>query len=276
MTMTQETTFYEDSTIASARVVLRLMLIATACLIADAVVGLRGDDVGTDTHAYAGVFLAMRNGFIATRFEPGFVLLTRLCSAAGMSVEAYPGRTVRLLAGGRDAGVPPLFRLSGRHAGLSDVSHRRPDVPVPVADVRQRLDQRRAPGHGFVPCIRSTALVPATPMVAVFPFRGACQQSALFIASLSRLRTRAAAQPAPAADHCRGGVCGVWLGPVDDPRPSPSARALRRGDELQPGRHRPAPACGSTSPCSRCSGISCPMLHHGWSGRLSANTSTRA
>ena len=89
MTMPQETIFYEDSTIASARAVLSLMLIATACLIADVVVGLRGINVGTDTHAYAGVFLAMRDGFIATRFEPGFVLLTRLCSATGMSIEAY-------------------------------------------------------------------------------------------------------------------------------------------------------------------------------------------
>ena len=60
MTMTRETIFYEDSAIAGARVVLSLMLIATACLIADAVVVLRGIDVGTDTHAYAGVFLAMR------------------------------------------------------------------------------------------------------------------------------------------------------------------------------------------------------------------------
>ena len=89
MTMNPETTFYGDSAIANAWAVLSLLLLATACLVADAVVGLRGIDVGTDTHAYAGVFLAMRNRFIATRFEPGFVLLTRLCSATGMSVQAY-------------------------------------------------------------------------------------------------------------------------------------------------------------------------------------------
>jgi hypothetical protein len=89
MTTNPESIYYGDSTIANAQAVLSILLIATACLFADAVVGLRGIDVGTDTHAYAGVFLAMRDGFVATRFEPGFVLLTRICSATGMSVAAY-------------------------------------------------------------------------------------------------------------------------------------------------------------------------------------------
>ncbi len=89
MTMNPEVSIYGDSADANARAVLSVLLIATACLVADAVVGLRGINVGTDTHAYAGFFLSMRERFVATRFEPGFVLVTRLLSATGMSVVAY-------------------------------------------------------------------------------------------------------------------------------------------------------------------------------------------
>lgn len=89
MTMNSETTCYDDSAAANARLVLSLLLIATACAVADVVVGLRGINVGTDTHVYADVFIGMRDGFVGTRFEPGFALLTRLLSATGMSVVAY-------------------------------------------------------------------------------------------------------------------------------------------------------------------------------------------
>lgn len=74
---------------ASARAVLSWLVIASACLIADAVIGLRGIDVGTDTHIYVGYFLSMRHEIAPTRFEPGFVLFTRMLSASGMSVAAY-------------------------------------------------------------------------------------------------------------------------------------------------------------------------------------------
>jgi hypothetical protein len=74
---------------ANARIMLSLMLIAAACLFADALVGFRGIDVGTDTGVYASVFHAMRDGFIATRFEPGFLLITRALSATGMSLAGY-------------------------------------------------------------------------------------------------------------------------------------------------------------------------------------------
>lgn len=80
---------YSTSSSANARAVLSLMLVAAVCLVVDAVVGLRGINVGTDTHAYAGFFLSMREGLVATRFEPGFVLVTRALSATGMSVTAY-------------------------------------------------------------------------------------------------------------------------------------------------------------------------------------------
>ncbi|AND69815.1 hypothetical protein ATSB10_23610 [Dyella thiooxydans] len=80
-----------DVSVANARWVLGALLILAACLVADAVVAVRGFDVGTDTHVYAGFFLAMRDHLVHTRFEPGFVLVTRALSATGMSVAAYQG-----------------------------------------------------------------------------------------------------------------------------------------------------------------------------------------
>lgn len=86
-----DTPYYDDGTpgAANARLVLSLLLIFSACLVADLVVGLRPIDAGTDTRVYAGVFLDMRNGFVQTRFEPIFALVTRLLSATGMSVAAF-------------------------------------------------------------------------------------------------------------------------------------------------------------------------------------------
>lgn len=78
-----------DSAAANARTVLSLLLIFSACLVADAIIGLRPLDVGTDTRIYAGVFVSMRHGFVDTRFEPGFALVTRLLSLTGMSVAGY-------------------------------------------------------------------------------------------------------------------------------------------------------------------------------------------
>ena len=80
---------YADSMVANARVVLSLMLLLAVCTVPIIVVGSRTSDIGTDTHTYAAVFLAMRHGLIQTRFEPGFVALTRLASATGMSVAGY-------------------------------------------------------------------------------------------------------------------------------------------------------------------------------------------
>lgn len=76
----------------NARILLSLMLIAAACLLADILVATRGLDSGTDTRTYAEFFLAARDGGLsATRFEPGFVLVTRLLGATGMSLVAYQG-----------------------------------------------------------------------------------------------------------------------------------------------------------------------------------------
>lgn len=80
---------YTDSVVANARVVLSLLLLLAVCTVAVFVVSSRAIDVGTDTHVYAGFFLAMRHGLIETRLEPGFVALTRLASATGMSVAGY-------------------------------------------------------------------------------------------------------------------------------------------------------------------------------------------
>jgi hypothetical protein len=73
----------------NARIVLSTMLILAACVFVDLVVGLRGIDVGSDTYVYADVFEHLRGGMIETRFEPGFLLITRLMSVAGFSVHAY-------------------------------------------------------------------------------------------------------------------------------------------------------------------------------------------
>jgi hypothetical protein len=89
MRMNSAIPYYDDTAASNARHVLSVLVIVTACLLADVVVGLRGIDVGTDTHAYAGFFLSVRHGFVNTRFEPGFVLLTRMLSATGMSIAAF-------------------------------------------------------------------------------------------------------------------------------------------------------------------------------------------
>lgn len=80
---------HPSSTSSNARAMLSLMLILAVCLFVDIVVGSRSIDVGTDTYVYAGFFHEIRGGPISTRFEPGFLLITRLLSLSGFSVEAY-------------------------------------------------------------------------------------------------------------------------------------------------------------------------------------------
>lgn len=104
---------HDDTSAANARAVLGLLLILAACLVADAVVGLRGIDVGTDTHAYAGFFMAMRDHLVHTRFEPGFVLVTRVLSATGMSVAAYQGSLFALSLLAAAAAARRYFRYLG-------------------------------------------------------------------------------------------------------------------------------------------------------------------
>ncbi|WP_049623638.1 EpsG family protein [Frateuria defendens] len=85
------------SSLVNARILLSLMLLAAACLFADAVVGLRGIDVGTDTHVYAAYFVSLREGVGGTRFEPSFVLFTHALSSAGMSLHAYQASLFALM-----------------------------------------------------------------------------------------------------------------------------------------------------------------------------------
>jgi hypothetical protein len=89
MTSNSATPYFDHHVALNARTMLSLMLIAAAFLFVDAVVGMRGIDVGTDTYNYAMYFLSSRDGIAATRFEPGFVLITRVLSATGMSVAGY-------------------------------------------------------------------------------------------------------------------------------------------------------------------------------------------
>jgi hypothetical protein len=73
----------------NARIILSLMLIGMACVFSDLLVGLRNIDVGTDTYVYAEFFKSLGGGLSETRFEPGFLLITRLLSIIGFSVKAY-------------------------------------------------------------------------------------------------------------------------------------------------------------------------------------------
>lgn len=73
----------------NARVMLSLLLLVPACLFTDLVVGTRDIDVGSDTAVYAMVFRELRHGLVESRFEPGFLLLTRFVSALGVSLQVY-------------------------------------------------------------------------------------------------------------------------------------------------------------------------------------------
>lgn len=73
----------------NARVMLSLLLLVPVCLFTDLVVGTRGIDVGSDTAVYAMVFRELRNGLVESRFEPGFLLLTRFLSGMGVSLQVY-------------------------------------------------------------------------------------------------------------------------------------------------------------------------------------------
>ena len=87
--MSSATSYSDDSIALGARTMLSLMLLAVAFLFTDVLVGMRGVDVGTDTYNYAMYFLSSRDAVAPTRFEPGFVLVTRVLSATGMSVNGY-------------------------------------------------------------------------------------------------------------------------------------------------------------------------------------------
>lgn len=102
-----------DSSKADARAVVTLLLLAAAWLIATATVSLRAEDVGTDTHIYAGVFLAMHNGEVMTRFEPGFVALTRISSALGMSLVGYQATLFLVLLTGATWAARKYFNYVG-------------------------------------------------------------------------------------------------------------------------------------------------------------------
>jgi hypothetical protein len=81
--------FTTSSITTNARLLLSMMLVAAAFLFSDLIVGLRSIDVGTDTYVYAEVFRELRGGPIQTRFEPGFLLVTRVLSVLGFSLQTY-------------------------------------------------------------------------------------------------------------------------------------------------------------------------------------------
>lgn len=73
----------------NARVMLSVILLVPVFLFTDLVVGTRGIDVGSDTAVYAMVFHEMRHSLAQSRFEPGFLLLTRFVSGLGVSLQVY-------------------------------------------------------------------------------------------------------------------------------------------------------------------------------------------
>lgn len=89
-----------DSSAANARAVLTALLLVAVCVVAGTAVSVRSIEVGSDTHVYAWVFLAMRDAWINTRFEPGFSGLTRLASATGMSLVGYQATLFGVLMAG--------------------------------------------------------------------------------------------------------------------------------------------------------------------------------
>jgi hypothetical protein len=105
--------YFGDTAAANARAVVTVLVVAVAWVMAAAVVSLRSTAVGTDTHIYAWVFLAMRNGVIDTRFEPGFVALTRASSLLGMSVVGYQATLFSVLLGGAAVAARKYFNYLG-------------------------------------------------------------------------------------------------------------------------------------------------------------------
>lgn len=73
----------------NARHVLSMILILAACVFVDLVVGTRGINVGSDTREYAYAYHQFLGGPVETRYEPGFVLVTRLVSALGVDLQVY-------------------------------------------------------------------------------------------------------------------------------------------------------------------------------------------
>jgi hypothetical protein len=85
---------------ANAWVVLGGSALVLAGLVALCSVAWRAPWQGTDTPIYAAWYLSLRSGVVVTRFEPLFVLASRLSSAAGLGVSAWQGLLFLLLAGG--------------------------------------------------------------------------------------------------------------------------------------------------------------------------------
>jgi hypothetical protein len=91
--MTSTTHYLEYSRTSNittnARLMLSMMLIAAACLFTDMLVGTRSIDVGTDTYVYAEVFQEFHAVPAQTRFEPGFLIVTKVLSVLGFSLQTY-------------------------------------------------------------------------------------------------------------------------------------------------------------------------------------------
>lgn len=104
---------FGDSRAANAWAMLTILLLVAAWCVTASVVGLRSTDVGTDTHVYAWVFLAMHNGIVDTRFEPGFVAVTRLSSSLGMSVMGYQATLFSVLLMGVGVAARKYFDYLG-------------------------------------------------------------------------------------------------------------------------------------------------------------------
>ncbi len=102
---------------ANAWVVLGAAAVVLAGLVALASVAWREPWQGTDTPIYAAWYLSLRSGVVVTRFEPLFVLASRMASAAGLSVQAWQGLLFLLLAGGGGMAIRAYARELGSPVG---------------------------------------------------------------------------------------------------------------------------------------------------------------
>lgn len=101
---------------ANAWLVLGGAVLVLAGLVALCTVAWRAPWQGTDTPIYAAWYLSLRSGVVVTRFEPLFVLVSRMASAAGLGVQAWQGLLFLLLAAGGAAAARAYARELGSSA----------------------------------------------------------------------------------------------------------------------------------------------------------------
>jgi hypothetical protein len=220
MSMNPATPYFErpipTSIETNARAMLSLMLIAAACLFADLLIGMRGIDIGTDTYVYASFFESLRGGLPDTRFEPGFLLTTRLMSALGLSVNGYQMVLFAILLLTAFAATRRYFNyLGGGHGYLTFLSASLMLLFLSPMFVNASINAIRQGLHRLRP---------------------AGDRLPLFLHPVPRPRAIASAQSARATHRRRRHVHSVLQRTDHDRRALRDTVPLQLGDGLQPQR----------------------------------------